>query len=164
MTYTWQSGVLPPIDGDVSPVEPTDRHRGLLETVADRMIPATARMPAASDVGVAREQLDLVLRSRPDLSRPLVRALDRVERVEIADVTGWLDELRDDDAQAHDALVTIVLAGYYLSDEVKGRLGYPGQEPSPVNIGYPTYVEEGLLDAVIEQGPRYRCGDPGDGR
>lgn len=155
MTYTWQADVLPTTldEGGVEQLDLTEDQRSRLEVIADEMIPEAHGMPAASSVGIARHQLDLVLRSRPDLAAPLVRAVGRGEPETIIP---WLSRLRGEDPESHDALVTVVLAGYYLSDEVKRRLGYPGQEPSPVNIGYPRYVEEGLLDAVIDRGPRYR--------
>lgn len=168
MTYTWGAGVLPalhPSGDDDDGIAVSSEHRRVLERIADKMIPSTEEMPAASEVDVAGDQLDVVLRSRPDLAVPLTRALclfDPDEANRGQDISAWLDDLRRDDPEAHEALVTAVLASYYLSDGVKERLGYPGQQPSPVNIGYPRYIEEGLLEAVLEQGVRYR--EPGSPR
>jgi hypothetical protein len=128
--------------------------RARLEQLADRLIPAAHDMPAASAVGVGRDRLDAVLRSRPDLAPPLLRALARDDVGE-----DWLDRLEQDDPAAGQALVLVVLAGYYASTEVTRRLGYPGQEASAVHVGYPEYVTEGLLDAVVAGGPRYRDPD-----
>lgn len=169
MTYTWRVGVLPALhpsdDDDDDGIAVSTEHRRALEHIADEMIPSTEQMPAASEVGVAGDQLDVVLRSRPDLAVPLTRALrlrDPDEANRRQGISAWLDDLRQVDPEAHEALVTAVLASYYLSDRVKELLGYPGQEPSPVNVGYPRYIEEGLLEAVLEQGVRYR--EPGSPR
>ncbi len=63
---------------------------------------------------------------------------------------------------AHDALVTAVVAGYYLHPDVRRLLGYPGQVAQEVDIdGFPDYVDEGLLERVYERGPIYRPTPPG---
>jgi hypothetical protein len=148
MTHSWQgrggARVIPEV-----PAELRDR----LAAVADELIPAADGMPAAAAVGVAGDQLDAVLRARPDLAGPLERALRRAPGPPIE---AWMDELCAADPAAHEALVLAVLAGYYWAEEVKSRLGYPGQTAAEVSVGFPAYVEEGLLDAVLEQGPRYR--------
>ena len=65
--------------------------------------------------------------------------------------------VRAEDPSAYDALVTAVVAGYYLHPEVKRLLGYPGQVPEAVRVDtYPDYVDEGLLERVYERGPIYR--------
>jgi hypothetical protein len=66
------------------------------------------------------------------------------------------------DPSAHDALVTTIVAGYYLHPEVKRRLGYPGQVGEAVGAdSYPDYVDDGLLERVYERGPIYRATPPG---
>ena len=73
------------------------------------------------------------------------------------DAIAWVEELRAHDPDAYDALVTAVVAGYYMHPRVMRLLGYPGQVPQEVSVdGYPDYVDEGLLERVYERGPIYR--------
>ena len=66
-----------------------------------------------------------------------------------------LDELRRVDRPAHQALLVVVAAGYYLSEDVRTRIGYAGQEAIAVDaFAYPEYVSEGLLDGVLERARR----------
>ena len=132
-----------------------DALRERLVKVADGLIPAADRMPAPSEVGIGGAQLDAVLASRPDLAGDLRRALDNAG--DVADPIAWVETLRDRDPLAYHALVTTIVAGYYMHAEVKRLLGYPGQIPEAVSAdGYPDYVEEGLLERVYERGPIYR--------
>jgi hypothetical protein len=131
-----------------------DAQRDRLRAFADVLIPAAHDMPAASEVGVADRQLDLVLAARPDLAEPLARAL---ERVDPADHEGSLARLGDDDRAAHEALLLTVVGGYYIDRDVRRRLGYTGQVPVEVRPEIiPNYVEEGLIEPLLERGPIYR--------
>lgn len=132
-----------------------DGLRERLARVADGLIPEADGMPAPSDVDIGGRQLDIVLASRPDLAESLGRALARAADVE--DAIAWVEELRAHDPDAYDALVTAVVAGYYMHPQVMRLLGYPGQVPQEVSVdGYPDYVDEGLLERVYERGPIYR--------
>jgi hypothetical protein len=129
-----------------------DRER--LRIFADVLIPAAHDMPAASEVGVADRQLDRVLAARPDLAAPLARALDAVDP---GDHDGSLARLRDSDREAHDALLLVVAGGYYIDPGVRRRIGYDGQQAVEVRPEIiPNYVEEGLIDPLLERGPVYR--------
>jgi hypothetical protein len=132
-----------------------ERLRARLASVADMLIPAADRMPAASAVDIGGRQLDAVLTFRPDLVDGLRRALDAAGGVD--DAIGWIESLRAEDPSGYEALVTAVVGGYYLHPEVKRLLGYPGQIPEPVNVDrFPDYADEGLLERVYERGPIYR--------
>lgn len=131
-----------------------DALRARLREFADVLIPAAHEMPAASEVGVADRQLDVVLGARPDLAGPLARAL---ERVDPADHQASLARLREADPAAHEALLLTVVGGYYIDPDVRRRLGYTGQvavEVRPEII--PNYVEQGLVEPLLERGPIYR--------
>lgn len=133
--------------------------RRRLAAVADGLIPESDGMPAPSSVDIGGHQLDLVLESRPDLSDALRRALDDAEGVD--DAVAWLESLRTGAPASYDALVTAVVAGYYMHPEVRRRLGYPGQVAQQVSIDrFPDYMEEGLLERVYERGPIYRPTPP----
>lgn len=125
-----------------------------LRELADELIPGADGMPSASEVGVAERQLDRVLAARPDLAAPLRDALTRPAS---APATEWLGRLAADDPAAHDAFLLVVVGGYYIDPEVRRRLGYRGQEPLLVQPELiPNYVDEGLLDTVLERGAVYR--------
>lgn len=129
-----------------APPELGAEHRARLRVLADAMIPADATMPAASEAGVADGRVDAVLAARPDLAAPLLRALDQ----EVLDAEARLEALARGDLEAREALELVVAGGYYLSREVKRRLGYPGQVAVPVwPDPHPAYVAEGLLDHLV---------------
>jgi hypothetical protein len=131
------------------------RLRTRLAQVADSLIPGTDAMPAPSSLDIGGAQLDAVLASRPDLADDLARALRAAPG---DDAIAWVEGLAGSDATAHDALVTTVVAGYYLHPEVQRRLGYTGQVGEEVRAdGYPDYVDDGLLERVYERGPIYRA-------
>ena len=74
-----------------------------------------------------------------------------------------LAALAEHDPEALAALQLVIVAGYYTDADVRDRLGYQGQVAKPVTaLDYPAYLEEGLLDRVIERGPIWR--DPAAGR
>jgi hypothetical protein len=131
-----------------------DAVRDRLRAFADVLIPAAHDMPAASEVGVADRQLDVVLGARPDLAGPLARA---VEQVDPADHEGSLERLREADLAAHEALLLAVVGGYYIDRGVRGRLGYTGQVPVEVRPEIiPNYVDEGLVEPLLARGPIFR--------
>ena len=132
-----------------------DGLRERLARIADGLIPEADGMPAPSRIDIGGHQLDVVLASRPDLAEGLTRALAEAGAAD--DAIAWVEELRARDPDAYDALVTAVVAGYYMHPQVMRLLGYPGQVPQEVSVdGYPAYVDEGLLERVYERGPIYR--------
>jgi hypothetical protein len=132
--------------------------RALLTRIANDLIPEGEGMPSAGMVDVAGSQLDLVLRARPDLGPPLARAL--ASDVD-APTLDWLRRLAQEDPEAHAALTLAVVGAYYLHPRVKELLGYEGQTGEEVTPDeYLRYVNEGLLDPVLERGRIFR--DPGD--
>lgn len=131
--------------------------RRALETIGDHLIPEAHGMPAASDMMVGTAQLDLVLGSRPDLAPILERGLGDAE---LDDVAEFVEQLREEDAEAYDAVTLAVVAGYYMHPEVHQLIGYPGQVPKDAQrLGEREIYQEGLIDLaqkVIERGPIYR--------
>jgi hypothetical protein len=126
-----------------------------LATVADALIPEADGMPAPSSVDIGGRQLDVVIGSRPDLAGDLRRSLEAAE--DVKDPIAWLDALRSEDIAGYEAIVTVVVAAYYMHPDVKRLLGYPGQIPEPVSVdGFPDYIKDGLLERVYERGPIYR--------
>ena len=134
--------------------EVPDECRAWLGGIADILIPSGGTMPAASQVGVAGRQLDLVLRARPDLQPHLLRAWVTTAGSRPQEA---LDAVRDLDTEGYDAVRIVVAGGYYIHPDVRQLLGYTGQQPKVVRVDQiPEYVEEGLLERVMERGPLYR--------
>jgi hypothetical protein len=136
VSFAAPTDVSPPLAPMAEPVLlPTPEERARLRVLADELIPASDDMPAASAVGVADEQLDRVLRARPDLAPALREALTL-------------------DAPADRDLATIryvVAASYYLAPTVRAALGYTPERVTPVRpFDFPEYLEEGLLDFMLE--------------
>ena len=133
--------------------------RAAFTAVAAHLIPEAHGMPSAGDV-IGDLRLRFVLDARPDLLEPLVAAL----RPELGDdPAGRLARLERDEPAHHAALVLVVVGGYYTDNDVRERLGYPGQEARTLaSWKVPPYVEEGLTDQVLARGPIWR--DPATGR
>ena len=151
---------------ETSPVaQPADPLAGLgaseratLNEIADRLIPAAHGMPSAAEV-VGDDRLRFVLKARPDLLEPLRAAL-RPGLGE--DIAARLETLGRDEPAALGAMQLVIVAGYYTDARVRELIGYPGQMAIEVRSWeYPTYLEEGLIDAVLARGEVWR--DPATG-
>ena len=143
---------------DQAPEFDADR-RAAFAAVADHLIPAAHGMPSAGEV-VGEARLRFVLGARPDLAEPLWSAL----RPELGDdPTDRIDALEHEAPDQLAALLLAVVGGYYTDKDVRERLGYPGQLAKQLySWKYPEYMEEGLIDQVLERGPIWR--DPATGR
>jgi hypothetical protein len=133
--------------------------RARLRAVADALIPAAGAMPSAGSV-LSDARLRFVLTARPDLLGPLHRAL----RAELGgDIAGRLETLGRDEPSTLGALQLVIVAGYYTDARVRDLIGYPGQMALDLrSFGYPAYLEEGLIDAVLARGAVWR--DPATGQ
>ncbi|MEX2184238.1 MAG: hypothetical protein WEC14_07295 [Chloroflexota bacterium] len=149
---------MTPLTGDQSTgLDAAERE--VLAAVADRLIPAAHGMPSAAEV-VDDARLRFVLDARPDLLDPLRAAL----RQDLGkDVSVRLDTLGRDEPATLYALQLVIVAGYYTDRRVKDLIGYPGQMALELRSWeVPSYVDEGLIDAVLARGAVWR--DPATGR
>jgi len=129
--------------------------RAVLREVASHLVPAAHGMPAAGDV-VDDRRLAFVLRARPDL----VEALRAALRPELGDDPGTRLAALAAEPESAAALQLAVVAGYYTDATVRAAIGYPGQVAKPMTaFDYPAYIEEGLIDRVLERGPIWRDPD-----
>lgn len=132
----------------------TEAQRARFASLADRLLPAWGKMPAASAVQVHRDMLDLVLQVRPDLVDEFARGLAACAEGEASDA---INRLFRDDHAAFNAINLIATAAYYMTDEVRARIGYPGQENAPYDPHEtPDYLTDGTLERVVRRGPLYR--------
>jgi hypothetical protein len=130
--------------------------RAVFRELASHLIPAAHGMPAAGDV-VDDRRLTFVLQARPDL----VEALRGALRPELGEDPGArFATLAAGEPGNAAALQLAVVAGYYTDAAVRAAIAYPGQVAKPVTaFDYPAYIEEGLIDQVLERGPIWRDPD-----
>lgn len=126
--------------------------RAVLAALADVLIPASAGFPSASQAGVSAEGLDQLLAVRPDLSDGLKKTLTRCQG---RDPIEAVAELKASDPAAFSVLAELIPGAYFMNPEVRAALGYQGQGPRPIDPN-PDYLDDGLLQSVIDRGPIYR--------
>ncbi len=120
--------------------------RAWLKALSGAIITAGNGLPAASETDLAGATLDRILGVRPDLAAGLKQALAKPG----GDPAARLGQLPAEDPLAYQALLTVVVNGYYQDPGVRDGIGYHGQEARPLKPdAYPAYVEEGLLDHLL---------------
>jgi hypothetical protein len=132
-------------------LDPTQQR--LLARLADLLIPAGNGFPCASEAGVANQGLDQVLAVRPDLLDPLKSLLVRAKDRSPAE---FLRELQRSDPAAFGVLAELVPGAYFLNGDVRARLKYDGQSARSIDP-HQDYLDDGLLQSVIDRGPIYRA-------
>ena len=126
--------------------------RAVLAGLADVLIPAGDGFSSASEAGVAGQVLDEVLSVRPDLAAGLKKLLASAKGKPAAE---FLAELQNVDPASFGLLAELVPGAYFLNPQVRASLGYHGQGPHPIDPR-PDYLDDGLLQSVIDRGPIYR--------
>src|SRR2546430_2504572 len=120
--------------------------------LADVLIPASEGFPSASEAGVAAEGLDEVLLFRPDVVTGLKNLLTSSRGQPPVEAVAVLQE---NDPDGFGLLTEIAAGAYFLNPQVLAKLGYTVQEPKPIDL-HPDYLDDGLLQAVLNRGPIYR--------
>lgn len=143
----WNDGT---IDRPITMFDATER--ALFAALADVLIPASEGFPCASQAGVAGEGLDQVLMVRPDLAAGLKQVLEKAKGRPPADAVA---DIQKNDPVAFGVIAELVPGAYFLNREVRAQLGYSGQSPRPIDP-HPDYLEDGLLQSVIDRGAIYR--------
>ncbi len=128
--------------------------RTVFAGLADLLIPRHGRMPAATEVGAHAELLDSVLAHRPDIVDDLRRGLAAAQG---ADPGEAANRLSQSDAAAFNAITLAASAAYYMCDEVRTLIGYPGQDKAPFDPREtPAYLTNGMIERLVRRGPIYR--------
>ncbi len=131
-----------------------DSRRASLMALADVLVPADERTPAASDADADGAWVERVLSVRSDLVPVLTRTLDSCD---LSDTVSAVRRLKAEDADGFLALATVVTGAYYLNPDIRRRYGFPAQEPSlPDPDEANRDLRDGILDAVIQRGPIFR--------
>jgi hypothetical protein len=109
-------------------------------------------MPSASAADVAGEGLNQVLAVRPELAAVLKKVLAFPTESAPADA---VSQLKNKDPLSFGVVAELVAGAYFLNPQVRASLGYDGQTARPIDPR-PDYLDEGLLQSVIDRGPIYR--------
>lgn len=124
----------------------TETERARLAELADVLIPKAAGALSASEAGIAGQLLDEIERYAPEriaLLRGVIAHPGRSPREA-------LDSLKNADRAIYDGFCETVSAAYFMSPEVRRRVGFPGREPVPARIDIADI--EDLLLPVLEAG------------
>ena len=139
-----------------SKLSPDDR--ATFAALADFLIPRHGPLPAASEAGATADLLDRVLASRPDIVADLMRGLAAARGKEASQAANHISQ---SDPAAFNALTLAASAAYYMSEQVKAAIGYPGQDKAPYDPHEtPTYLTNGMIERVTRRGPIYRPTPP----
>ncbi len=123
--------------------------RETLSALADALIPEADGMPSASQAGAAGALLDEVLAVRADLEEPLAELTAAARG---RDPAAEIERLQADDPPLFEALTTAIAGGYFMSADVRERLGYPGQLAKELEDDF----DQELLQPVIDRGTIFR--------
>ena len=126
--------------------------RQLFAALADLLIPAGNGFPSASEAGAAGDGLDQLLAVRPDLLDSLKSLLLRAKDRSPGE---FLQELQTKDPEAFGVLAESVPGAYFLNPDVRAKLRYTGQSARAIDPRA-DYLDDGLLQSVIDRGPIYR--------
>jgi hypothetical protein len=127
--------------------------RETLAGLADVLIPAADGMPSASQAGATGALLDEVVRVRGDLEEPLATLTAAAAG---KDPGAEVERLKAGEPELFEALTTAIAGGYFMSDDVRKRLGYPGQQALELEDD----LDPELLRPVIDRGTIYRPTPP----
>jgi hypothetical protein len=126
--------------------------RRCLGELADVLIPAGEDFPSASEAGVAGDGLDQALSFRPDLADGLKRLIAAARGRSVAE---FVSDLQRTDVVGFALLAEFVPGAYFLNPRVREKLGYGGQTARSIDP-HADYLDDGLLQSVIDRGPIYR--------
>jgi hypothetical protein len=128
--------------------------RERLAALADALMPAGEGLPAPSEVDVCGRWLDVALATVPMMAPALSAALEVAGSP--AEV---IERLRAEQPAVFIAFSFALSGAYLMHPRVRHALGYegPAVQPKPVLEGEAEYfLEDGLLEPVIDRGPIYR--------
>ena len=129
----------------------THEQRQRLAILANALIPPADGMPSASEAGVPGRWIDDALRYRPDLAEGLETALAVAGDLPADEA---IELLNREHTAAFEALGTLIAGAYFLNPEIRRRIGYLGQMPTPPEEDLDTYFP--LLEHVVARGRIYR--------
>ena len=129
--------------------------RERLAAFADCLIVGGSGLPSASASGLQGVWIDRVFAARPDIGELVVEILG-----ESGSPQDVLARLRERDHPKFTTFAFAIAGTYLINPRIRELLGFPGPIPMK-SPAFPdeaqSYLEDGLLDVVIERGPIYRA-------
>lgn len=139
------------------PRELSPEQRATLHRIADCLVPARGDDPSATQAPDYDQWLDRCIAARREDIELLVSTLERLVQLNGVDLDQALRRLHADDAEGRFHLVSSIVAGAYLAgDEIRRRIGYPGQFRQPAKVDdAANELADGILDPVFNRGHIY---------
>ena len=128
-----------------------DALRPFVAALAGELLPGNDRQPCAGDADLIGAPLDQVLTSRPDLEAEVVLILERFRLSDAQAPQVFIQTLKASELRL---LLTVMCGAYFLVDEVRRSVGYPGQEA--LTLGRGGFGAEELAMKQMELPKRYR--------
>lgn len=126
-----------------------------LAALADLLIAGGSWLPSATEAEVHTSWVYRILAARPDLTEVVQRVT-----AEQVDPQHLLDQLRAEDTETFEAFAYTVAGADLINRRVRKLLSYPGPSAPAKNPAFPdeadAYLEDGILEPVIERGSIYR--------
>jgi len=131
----------------------SDAERKRLGALADVLIPAAEGRLSASQADVSGSGLDQVLATCPEMAGGLREVLELAGQMDAEAAVAWLSE---NQRAAFFQLCEFAAGAYFLNPVVREAIGYAGQTARAIDPR-PDYLDEGLLESVIQRAPVYRA-------
>jgi hypothetical protein len=132
----------------------SEAERERLGAIADQLIAGGAGLPSATGAEVHSVWIDRVMAARLDMADAVRAVVGRAG--EPAEVVAGLQA---EDKDLFGTFAFAVAGAYLINPRVRRELGYPGPQPMK-NPALPdeadSYLEDGILDEVVNRGPIYR--------
>jgi hypothetical protein len=137
-----------------APFTLTAEQRSRFAKFADCLISGGSDMPSASEAEVHGPWIERTIAARPDLG-PIVHEVLAFP----GEPAAVLETLRAQSRTSFEFFAFAVAGAYLINPRIRKMLGYPGPTPAK-NPAFPdeaeSYLEDGILDVVIQRGPIYR--------
>lgn len=129
----------------------------ILRRVLNVLMPGGHGMPSAVEVGADSTLLSSALRVRPDLESSLGALLERFSEYSFLNDHQALRRISLEEPEVFARATTLLSGAYFMSDEVRSSINYPGQEARRLDEDLSSYLD--MLERVVERGPIYRSVD-----
>jgi len=134
----------------------TESEWATLVSVADTLIPSFQDSPHASAAPQYDQWLMRALAARAEHFDVIVGALEVLGEPRDQEFKSRLEAMSLTDTDSFQLLSTIVAGAYLMVPEVRAQIGYPGQGGAAPRLEEAAeQLEDGILDPVINRGPRY---------